>query len=54
MQKVTLRKSRVLEKLRAGKIASCFKTNLADYRTVQIAAMAPFKGTRKIMCLNRI
>ncbi|MGI6562499.1 MAG: HpcH/HpaI aldolase family protein [Clostridia bacterium] len=42
MQKVTLRKSRVLEKLRAGKIASCFKTNLADYRTVQIAAMAGF------------
>ena len=39
---VTLRRSKVLEKLRAGKIASCFKTNLADVRTVQIAAMTGF------------
>ncbi len=39
---VTLRKSRVLDKLRKGKIACCFKTNLADVRTVQIAALSGF------------
>lgn len=37
-----LRRSKVMEKLRSGKIASCFKTNLADIRTVQIAAMSGF------------
>ncbi|HBN83463.1 MAG TPA: aldolase [Clostridiales bacterium] len=39
---VPLRKSRVLDKLRKGKIACSFKTNLADIRTVQIAAMSGF------------
>ncbi len=39
---VKLRRSRVLEKLRSGKISCCFKTNLADVRTVQIAALSGF------------
>ncbi|MBA4386472.1 MAG: aldolase [Verrucomicrobia bacterium] len=35
-----MRHSRVLAKLRAGQVASCFKMNLADARAVEIAAMA--------------
>jgi 4-hydroxy-2-oxoheptanedioate aldolase len=37
-----MRPSRVLAKLRAGAVASCFKLNLADARAVEIAAMAGF------------
>jgi 4-hydroxy-2-oxoheptanedioate aldolase len=37
-----MRPSRVLAKLRAGKMATCFKLNLADARVVEIAAMAGF------------
>lgn len=41
-QKITMRPSRVLAKLRAGKVASCTKVNLLDSRVVEIAAMAGF------------
>ena len=37
-----MRKSRVLEKVRAGGIATCYKTNLIDGRAVEIAALAGF------------
>jgi len=37
-----MRPSRVLAKLRAGEMATCFKLNLADARVVEIAAMAGF------------
>ena len=37
-----MRRSRVLEKLRAGGVANCFKMNLADARAVEIAAMQDF------------
>ena len=37
-----MRPSRVLAKLRAGEVASCFKINLADARAVEIAARAGF------------
>ena len=37
-----MRPSRVLAKLRAGGVASCFKLNLADARAVEIAAIAGF------------
>lgn len=37
-----LRPSRVLDRLRAGEVASCFKINLNDARAVEIAAMAGF------------
>ncbi len=37
-----MRPSRVLEKLRAGQTASCFKINLCDPRSVEIAALAGF------------
>ncbi len=37
-----LRQSRVLRKLRAGGIVSCFKTNLSCARAAEIAAMAGF------------
>ena len=37
-----MRPSRVLAKLRAGEVASCFKLNVADARAVEIAAMAGF------------
>ena len=37
-----MRPSRVLKKLRDGKIASCVKLNIADSRAVEIAAMAGF------------
>lgn len=35
-----MRPSRVLKKLRAGEVVSCFKLNLCDARVVEIAAMA--------------
>jgi len=38
----TMRRSRVLARLRAGEIASCFKLNLGDVRAAEIAAMAGF------------
>jgi 4-hydroxy-2-oxoheptanedioate aldolase len=34
-----MRPSRVLKKLRAGKLASCVKLNLADPRAAEIAAL---------------
>ena len=37
-----MRKSRVLGKLRSGKLASCTKLNLADARAAEIAAMSGF------------
>jgi len=37
-----MRRSRVLEKLRAGQVAYSFKSNLADSRVVEIAARAGF------------
>lgn len=37
-----MRPSKVLEKLRRGEVVSCFKTNLADSRVVEIAAMTGF------------
>ncbi|NSW89896.1 MAG: aldolase [Firmicutes bacterium] len=37
-----MRRSRVLQKLRTGKIASCFKVNIADSRVVEIASMMGF------------
>ena len=40
--KISMRPSRVLAKLRAGEVASCFKLNLADARAAEIAAMAGF------------
>ncbi len=42
MNTLEMRPSRVLAKLRAGGIASCFKSNLADARAVEIEAMAGF------------
>jgi len=37
-----MRPSRVLAKLRAGEVATCFKINLSDARVVEIAAQAGF------------
>lgn len=37
-----MRESRVLKKLRAGEIASCFKINFADAQASEVAAMAGF------------
>jgi len=37
-----MRPSRVLEQLRAGRLATCFKMNFADARAVEIAAMVGF------------
>lgn len=37
-----MRPSRVLAKLRAGEVVSCFKHNLADARALEIAALAGF------------
>ncbi len=37
-----MRKSRVLTKLRAGKVATCMKLNMADPRIVEIAARCGF------------
>lgn len=39
---IAMRPSRVLRRLRAGQVASCFKVNLADARAVEIAAMCGF------------
>lgn len=41
-KKIAMRPSKVLAKLRAGKVASCTKVNLLDARVVEIAAMAGF------------
>lgn len=38
----SMRPSRVLARLRAGEVASCFKINLSDPRAVEIAAMSGF------------
>lgn len=37
-----MRRSKVLEKLRAGKVVSCFKVNLADARVCELAAISGF------------
>ncbi|RYE17588.1 MAG: aldolase, partial [Sphingobacteriaceae bacterium] len=37
-----MRESKVLKKLRAGETASCFKVNLADAVSTEIAAMSGF------------
>ena len=37
-----MRKSKVLQKLRAGEITSCFKINLADARVCELAAISGF------------
>jgi len=37
-----MRKSRVLRQMRAGKVATCVKLNLADTRNAEIAAMCGF------------
>lgn len=42
MMGVSMRPSRVLARLRAGDIATCFKLNLMDARAAEIAAMAGF------------
>lgn len=39
---MNMRPSRVLARLRAGEVASCFKVNLADARAVEIAGIAGF------------
>ncbi len=39
---MNMRSSRVLRKLRAGEVVSCFKTNLYDFRAVEIIAMSGF------------
>ena len=41
---VAPRKSRILEKLRAGKKAISYKSNLACFRSVEVAAMSGFDG----------
>ena len=42
MNKIEMRKSRVLRQMRNGKVATCVKLNLADLRNVDIAAMCGF------------
>ena len=37
-----MRKSRVLRQMKAGKVATCMKVNLADPRNVELAAMCGF------------
>ncbi len=37
-----MRESRVLNKLRAGNIVSCFKVNFGDGQAAELAAMAGF------------
>ncbi len=39
---MNMRPSRVLQKLRAGQVVNCFKTNLADSRAIEIIAMTGF------------
>jgi 4-hydroxy-2-oxoheptanedioate aldolase len=41
-QRYHLRRSRVLERLRAGKVVLCLKANLADARVVEIAGLAGY------------
>ena len=41
-QKVTMRPSRVLRKLRAGQVVSCVKINLVDGRVAEIAGLVGF------------
>jgi 4-hydroxy-2-oxoheptanedioate aldolase len=50
--KTEMRPSRVLRKLRAGKVASCFKLNLSDPRAAEIAAMAGFDSLW--VCLEHV
>ena len=38
----SMRPSRVLSRLRAGKVASCFKVNIADTRALEIVAMSGY------------
>ena len=40
--KFSMRRSRVLKKLRAGEIVNCFKVNLSDARACEIAARSGF------------
>ena len=42
MESIKMRPSRVLKKLRSGGTACCFKVNLADARSTEIAAMYGF------------
>ena len=42
MNTMRMRPSRVLQKLRAGEVVSCFKLNLACARAAEIAAMTGF------------
>lgn len=42
MTNVTMRESRVLKKLRSGKVATSIKLNMADPRVAEIAAMCGF------------
>lgn len=44
MRKVTMRKSRILEKLRSGQKAISYKTNLKDAWVAEIAGLAGFDG----------
>lgn len=39
---IQMRRSKVLKKLRSGKISSCFKINLADARVAELAAVHGF------------
>ena len=39
---IRMRRSKVLDKLRAGKLVSCFKMNLSCHRAVEIASMTGF------------
>jgi 4-hydroxy-2-oxoheptanedioate aldolase len=39
---MNMRPSRVLQKLRAGQVVTCFKANLADSRAIEIIAMTGF------------
>ena len=39
---IAMRPSRVLDKFRAGQVVSCYKTNLSDARSVEIAALFGF------------
>lgn len=52
MSQTMMRRSRVLEKLRAGKVVSSFKINCADARVVEIAAMAGYDSVW--LCLEHV
>jgi len=47
-----MRPSRVLKKLRAGQVATCFKLNLADARAAEIATLAGFDFNRYLEQAN--